>query len=130
MAKVLEIPGQFKKKPDAKGGHWTKNLPAQPKSAEEMNKTEALYADYLEILRRSGQIKWFAYNSVRFKIGKGAWLKPDFAVLTIGGAFELHEVKGFWAEASRVRIKAAALQFPFRFVAVKRVRGNWCFEQF
>ena len=32
---------------------------------------------------------------------------------------ELHEVKGHWQDDARVKIKVAAEQYPFRFVAVK-----------
>lgn len=55
---------------------------------------------------------------------------PDFVVLAPDGVLEMHEVKGFWEEDARVKIKVAAAQFPFRFVAITRDKGNWSFESF
>ena len=47
---------------------------------------------------------------------------------------EMHEVKGYWTEDARAKIKVAANKFPFRFVAVykqaKKDGGGWRFEEF
>lgn len=47
---------------------------------------------------------------------------------------ELHEVKGFWQDDARAKIKIAAAMFPFRFFAVKvktkREGGGWDVEEF
>ena len=32
---------------------------------------------------------------------------------------EMHEVKGFWQDDARVKIKVAAQMYPFRFLAAK-----------
>lgn len=59
---------------------------------------------------------------------------PDFAVMTANGTMEMHEVKGFWQDDARVKIKVAAESYPFRFVAVKakskKDGGGWSFEVF
>ena len=50
------------------------------------------------------------------------------------GVIEMHEVKGYWTEDARAKIKVAANKFPFRFVAVykqaKKDGGGWRFEEF
>jgi hypothetical protein len=47
---------------------------------------------------------------------------------------ELHEVKGFWTDDARVKIKVAASIYPFKFMAVKprpqKVGGGWEVEEF
>jgi hypothetical protein len=50
------------------------------------------------------------------------------------GVLEMHEVKGFWQDDARVKIKVAASIYPFRFVAVtaraKKHGGGWEREEF
>ena len=47
---------------------------------------------------------------------------------------EMHEVKGFWQDDARAKIKIAAGQYPFRFIAVrvkaKKDGGDWEVEEF
>ena len=50
-------------------------------------------------------------------------LRPD-------GAFEIHEVKGHWEDDARVKIKVAAELYPFKFIAARKVKGAWLFEEF
>lgn len=134
MAKVLEIPDEFKKR-GVPAKHGAK--PAPPKivtNDQGMNKTEAAYAAHLELRRIAGEILSWKFNCVRLKIATGkkaAFYKGDFFVELASGYFEVHETKGFWREAARVRIKVAAGLYPyFRFVAVERKGGGWEFEEF
>ena len=50
------------------------------------------------------------------------------------GEMECHEVKGFWQDDARVKIKIAAEMYPFRFIAItagKAVNGSrWKIEEF
>ena len=48
----------------------------------------------------------------------------------MAGEVEIHEVKGFWMDDARVKIKVASEMFPFRFVAVTRKAGRWEAEEF
>lgn len=98
--------------------------------AGEMNKTEAAYAAYLEILKRAGEIADYRFEAVKLRLADKTFYTPDFVVLAPDGVLEMHEVKGFWEEDARVKIKVAAAQFPFRFVAITRDKGNWSFESF
>lgn len=99
-----------------------------PKS--KMNKTEQAYAAYLETRKRGDFVKQWWWEPVSFRLGQGAWYKPDFVVWMADDTVEVHEVKGFWREAARVRIKVAATNYPlYRFVAVRRVEGRWDVEE-
>lgn len=95
------------------------------------SKLEAAYALHLEARKIARQVLKHRYEGIRLRLAKGAHYTPDFFVVLVDGSLELHEVKGFWREAARVRIKVAAELFPeFRFLAVRRVKGEWIEEKF
>jgi len=98
--------------------------------AGEMNKTEAAYAAHLETLKNVGQVSDYRFESIKLKLADKTFYTPDFGVLFPNGNFEFHEVKGFWEEDARVKIKVAAAQFPFKFIAVKKNQGGWKREEF
>ena len=95
-----------------------------------MNKTEAAYAQRLELLRRAGEILWWEFEAVKLKLAPDTFYSPDFAVMSADHVLEMHEVKGFWRDDARVKIKVAAELFPFRFLAVKRDKQDWAIEAF
>lgn len=103
-----------------RAGHWTQNLKGTPKRRGRMNKTEQAYAGELELRRHAGEVLWWVYESVKLKLGSKCYYTADFAVMLADGTLELHEVKGFTAEASQVRIKSAAAKYPFVFVKVRK----------
>lgn len=98
-----------------------------------MNKTEARYATLLELRRQANEILWYAYEGFKLRLADNTWYTPDFAVMDIDGFLECHEVKGFWRDDARVKIKVAANLYPFTFVAVqeqpKKQGGGWMFER-
>lgn len=98
--------------------------------AGEMNKTEAAYAAYLDGLKKDGLIADYRFEAVKLRLADKTFYTPDFMVLMPDFSFEMHEVKGFWEEDARVKIKVAAAQFPFRFVAVKKTKNGWDREVF
>lgn len=95
-----------------------------------MNKTEAEYAERLESLKLAGEISDYRFECVKFKLADKTFYTPDFMVLRPDGTFELHEVKGFWEDDARVKIKVAAAQYPFKFIAARKVKGAWEMEEF
>jgi len=107
-------------------------LPAHP---SRMNKLETAYSQLIELERRAGTWQWWAFEAIKLRLASGAWYTPDFALLDPLGKLVIHETKGHWREAAKVRIKVAAELYPmFRFVAVTRQRrkdgGNWMFKQY
>lgn len=99
-----------------------------------MNKTEAAYAAHLEAMKRDGTVLWYRFEGVKFRLADNTFYSPDFAVMTHNNAMEMHEVKGFWQDDARVKIKVAADLYPFRFIAVrpraKKDGGGWDREVF
>lgn len=98
--------------------------------AGEMNKTEAAYAAYLEMLKRAGEVADYRFEAVKLRLADKTFYTPDFVVLAPDGVLEMHEVKGFWEEDARVKIKVAAAQFPFKFVAIRKTKNGWDREVF
>ena len=99
-----------------------------------MNQTEAAYAERLRALQHAGEILWHRFEGIKLRLADNTFYTPDFAVLAADGVMELHEVKGFWQDDARAKIKIAADQYPFRFIAVrvrpKKDGGGWAVEEF
>lgn len=99
-----------------------------------MNKTEQSYSLYLENLKSAGEIAWYKFEGVKLRLADNTFYTPDFAVMGMNGSIEMHEVKGFWQDDARVKIKVAADLYPFRFIAAtvkaKKLGGGWQFETF
>lgn len=96
-----------------------------------MNKWERAYSEQLDLMRAAREIVSWRFESIRLRLADGAWFKPDFTVVLPTLALEFHEVKGFWREAARVRIKVAAELYPeVTFFAVTRKGGQWTRERF
>ena len=99
-----------------------------------MNKTEAAYAATLDARRYAGEVAWFKFEGVKLRLADNTFYTPDFAVMLADGALEMHEVKGFWQDDARAKIKIAADLYPMRFVAIqarpKKDGGGWSVEEF
>lgn len=99
-----------------------------------MNKTESEYCQLLELRKRAGEVEWYRFEGVKLRLADNTFYTPDFAVMLSTGEMEMHEVKGFWTDDARVKIKVAAEQYPFRFIAVKpktkKAGGGWEVEEF
>ena len=99
-----------------------------------MNKTEAAYAATLDQRRTAGEVAWYKFEGLKFRLADNTFYSPDFAVMMADGALEMHEVKGFWQDDARAKIKIAADMYPLRFVAVrvkaKKEGGGWHVEDF
>lgn len=98
--------------------------------AGKMNKTEQAYAQYLFQLKAAGKVLWYKFEGIKFRLADNTWYTPDFAVMLPDGIIEIHEVKGHWTDDARVKIKVADDQYPFQFIAVKKVGSGWSIEKF
>ncbi len=100
----------------------------------QMNKTEAAYAALLDGLKHAGDVAWYKFEGLKFRLADNTFYTPDFAVMMSGGEMQCHEVKGFWQDDSRAKIKIAADLYPFQFIAVKvaakKDGGGWSYENF
>ena len=99
-----------------------------------MNKTEAAWAEHLESMRIMGQIKAWQFEEHKIRLANNTWYTPDFFVV-YPGHFEIHEVKGFWRDDARVKIKIFSEQYWWIKVfsvtkKAKKYGGGWEFETF
>jgi hypothetical protein len=107
---------------------------------EKMNKTELAYEAHLNLRKIKGEIAWFAFEGMTFKLGPDVRYTPDFPVLLTDGTLECHEVKGTekrvrksgeiakaprFEDDARAKFQIAAALFPIVFKVVYRVEGNW-----
>ncbi len=102
--------------------------------AGQMNQTEEAYAATLRHQLLTGEVAWFKFEGVKLRLADNTFYTPDFAVMLASGQMEMHEVKGYWQDDARAKIKIAADLYPFRFIAItkraKRAGGGWAVEEF
>lgn len=97
------------------------------KPVEELNKTEAAFL----IKLRAAKWAWIGVQAFKLRLASNkCFYTPDFITADDGGLVAW-EVKGFWRDDARVKIKVAAKEFPFiRFVAVTKTKTGWKEENF
>jgi hypothetical protein len=93
-----------------------------------MNKTEELYAQVLELQKHAGEILRWDFEPEKLRLADKTFYTPDFRVILPEGTVEFHEVKGFWRDDARVKIKVAAELHPYIFRVAICNKGKWTFE--
>ena len=96
----------------------------------EMNKSEANYASYLELRKQGGEIVWWKFEGMKFRLADNTFYTPDFAVMRGDGVLEMHEFKGRWMDDARVKIKVAAELYPVLFIGVQKDGHGYKYENF
>jgi len=100
----------------------------------QMNKTEQAYGAHLDAMYRNNEIAQYKFEAVKLRLADNTFYTPDFLVMQNDGSIECHEVKGYWEDDARVKIKVAAAMFPFKFIAIKpkakKYGGGWEVEEF
>jgi hypothetical protein len=106
----------------------------------QMNKTEAAYAQQLEDRKRVGDVAWWKFEGIKFRLADSTFYSPDFAVMLADGTLECHEVKGrttktnskgekyaapYALDDAKQKIKIAADMFPIRFIIAFPLKGGW-----
>jgi len=100
----------------------SKTLPDQSR----LNKTEAAYLEYLKRLN----MPWIGVQSLRLRLANNTTYTPDFIVIDKEGVINAREVKGFWRDDARVKIKVAARLYPWmRFTAATKNKSGWEHEE-
>jgi len=100
----------------------------------QMNATERDYGVVLEARKQQGEVLWYKFEGVKLRLANNTFYTPDFAVMRADGQLECHEVKGFWQDDARAKIKIAADMYPFEFIALKKqskkLGGGFAEERF
>lgn len=94
----------------------------------EMNKTEKAYGQYLDLQKATGEIAWWQFGAMKFKLADKCWYHCDFIVMLNDGTIEIRETKGHMEDDAAAKLRMlASLYWMFRIVLVKRSRtGGWC----
>jgi hypothetical protein len=100
----------------------------------ERNKLEASYEQYLESRKQAGEIIWYKFEGMKFRLADNCFFTPDFAIMLANNEVEIHECKGIFRDDAKVKLKVASELYPFRFVAVfalpKKDGGGFRYEEF
>ena len=100
----------------------------------ERNKLEAAYERHLESRKQAGEVLWYKFEGMTFKLAKDTRYTPDFNVMLSNNELEQHECKSIWRDDAKAKIKMASDLYPFRFVAVyavpKKAGGGFSYEEF
>lgn len=108
-------------------------LPTAPVADKyaKMNKTEAARARDLDSMKRAGLIAEWWYEKWTFKLGDDLRYTPDFVIQKPNGALEVEEVKGFWRDDARAKVKMFVELYPFPVRAYTKNRHDtWDVETF
>lgn len=100
----------------------------------ERNKLEASYEQHLECRKQSGEIRWYTFEGIKFRLADNCFYTPDFIVMLSDCEIQAHECKSVWRDDAKVKMKMAAEIYPFRFVAVyalsKKEGSGFRYEEF
>lgn len=95
---------------------------APSSDATKLNKTEQAYHEWL----KRQDYQWVGVQCITLKLGDDCRYTPDFFCLDRHGELIAKEVKGFWRDDAKVKIKVAARMFPFiRFSVVMKTKDAW-----
>lgn len=95
-----------------------------------MNKTETARAIDLEAMKRAGQIVEWWYEKWTFKLADDLRYTPDFVIQKPDGLLEVEEVKGFWRDDARAKVKMFVALYPFAVRAYTKAKHGWDVETF
>lgn len=94
-----------------------------------MNKLEQQYQQHLELLKRAGEIIYYRFEAIKFRLADKTFYTPDFMV-TKADRIEFHETKGFIREDAIVKLKVVAEMFPeFAFYLCTYKNKLWTLEE-
>lgn len=96
----------------------------------EGNQTEQAFGLRLFSMKNRGEIREYSFEPVKLRLAKSCFYTPDFLVWENDQTVTVYEVKGFWRDDARVKIKVAARLYPMlSFVAATKDKNlGWIFE--
>lgn len=130
MAKVLEIPGEFKRQGSFRAK--TEGRYGKRHVAGQMNGVESDYAALLENRRIAGEVLAWWFEPMSLRLADGCHYTPDFLVLLPDLSAEFVDTKGAGPLDAKGQVKlkvAAETLWPFKFVQekkrTKKEGGGW-----
>ena len=89
-----------------------------------MNKTEEAFSKVLDKWLAAGMITRWDFEPEKFRLADNTFYTPDFRVIMDDMRVIFYEVKGFWRDDARVKIKVCADLHPYPFRSVKMIKGR------
>ena len=92
-----------------------------------MNKTEKAYESFLKQKLFVGEILWFKFEAIKFRLADRTYYTPDFLVLNSKSELEAHEVKGspaIYLDDAKVKVKTCADMYPISFFVAFPKKGS------
>lgn len=87
-----------------------------------LNKTEQAYLNYIRCLG----FAWIGVQNLTLKLADDTRYTPDFVTVDVNGHLDCREVKGFFRDDAKVKIKVAARMFPWiTFQVVRKTDKGW-----
>lgn len=87
---------------------------------DKLNKTERAFWEILKREREAAQHSWIGVHCMTLKLADDCRYTPDFWSIRFG-KLTAYEVKGFFRDDAKVKIKVAARMFPWiEFVLVRK----------
>lgn len=117
------FPGHKQEQIDKRILALTKEQEPDFKTTDErkLNKTEAAYLDYL---KSRDDNEWIGVQNITLKLADDCRYTCDFSVVGANGRLIMLEVKGFFRDDAKVKIKVAARLFPWiQFIVVQKTKG-------
>lgn len=106
----------------------------------EMNKSEAFFANALDLRKKAGEVRDWKFEAVKLTLADRCTYTPDFNVEMANGDLVMVEVKRLWKgkkaphweDDSRCKIKVCAEMFKgwFQFFGVHWDGEKWVYERF
>lgn len=94
----------------------------QSTDESKLNKTEAAYLAFIKCLG----FAWIGVQNVTLKLADDTRYTCDFFVVDSKGHVQGREVKGFFRDDAKVKIKVAARMFPWiEFQIVTKTKTGW-----
>lgn len=90
------------------------------------NSWERAYAGHLDLLKSTGEIRWWEYECWGFRLAEKTFHYPDFPVVLRNGSLEIHEVKGHKKQAWLIKFKTCREMYPFlTWRCFQKKDGRW-----
>ena len=120
-------PADFASSGTHKPAH-TRHLPGR------MNGLEKRYSVLLDERIKAGEVAWWIFESVKFRLGDNVFYTPDFLVQLAGGpetsgTLQLHETKGWMREDAQVKVSVMKQMYPFPLFICKWIKKEWEIKQ-
>jgi hypothetical protein len=98
------------------------------KPKNRMNKTEVRYEqEVLKVLQHTGEIDWYWFESIKFRLADRTWYTPDFMIVSGGDRnWTAVEIKGFLRDDAAVKFKVAREMYPqIKWEMLRYRKGQW-----